>query len=63
MKDTDMKYPSMPDNGSDDEILTMAFVNMQPLKEVYDVERGWRYGTIFPSLNKPLAVEVIGNER
>ena len=41
--------PKMMNNG----ILTMAFVNMQPLDNVYSLEEGFTRGTIFPNLDKP----------
>ncbi len=34
-------------------ILTMAFVDMQPLDGVYSMSEGFKNGTIFPNLNKP----------
>ncbi len=40
----------------DKDILTMAFVNMQPLTAVYDTDTGFSKGTIFPNLDKPLNV-------
>ena len=36
-----------------DGILTMAFVDMQPLDSVYSLSDGFSNGTIFPNLNKP----------
>lgn len=39
--------------GCDKNVLTMAFVNMQPLESVYPNETGFCCGTIFPNLNKP----------
>ena len=39
-----------------DGILTMAFVNMQPSPDVYTPEAGYKKGTIFPDLDKPLLV-------
>lgn len=35
-------------------ILTMAFVNMQPLDSVYETDDGFPRGTIFPNIDKPL---------
>ncbi len=35
------------------EILTMAFVNMQPIDNVYEIEEGFSRGTIFPNIDKP----------
>jgi len=34
-------------------ILTMAFVDMQPLESVYPQETAFCNGTLFPNLNKP----------
>lgn len=34
-------------------ILTMAFVNMQPLESVYSPETALCNGTLFPNINKP----------
>ncbi len=34
-------------------ILTMAFVNMQPLDTVYETDDGFCKGTIFPNIDKP----------
>lgn len=42
-----------PKKKDDDGILTMAFVNMQPLKTVYDVSRAFTQGTLFPNIDKP----------
>lgn len=36
-----------------DGILTMAFVDIQPLESVYSMSEGFSNGTIFPNLNKP----------
>ncbi len=38
---------------TDNEILTMAFVNYQPIAEIYELSKGYRHGTIFPDLDKP----------
>ncbi len=35
-------------------VLTMAFVNMQPIESVYETEDGFSRGTIFPNIDKPL---------
>ncbi len=40
-------------NTNDRGVLTMAFVNMQPLTAVYDTDTGFSKGTIFPNLDKP----------
>lgn len=34
-------------------ILTMAFVNMQPIESVYETENGFCRGTLFPNIDKP----------
>lgn len=34
-------------------ILTMAFVDMQPLESVYPPETAFCSGTLFPNINKP----------
>ena len=34
-------------------ILTMAFVDSQPLESVYSFEQSLKSGTLFPNLNKP----------
>lgn len=36
-----------------DGILTMAFVDMQPLDSVYPPETALNCGTLFPNINKP----------
>jgi|GEM_PF-2456649 len=40
-------------NAKNGDILTMAFVNMQPIDSVYETEQGFRSGTIFPNIDKP----------
>lgn len=37
----------------DPRILTMAFINMQPLDNVYETEEGFTRGSIFPNIDKP----------
>lgn len=34
-------------------ILTMAFIDMQPLESVYPLDAAYCNGTLFPNLNKP----------
>lgn len=34
-------------------ILTMAFVDMQPLDSIYPPETSFKNGTLFPNLDKP----------
>lgn len=41
-----------PQNRNDG-ILTMAFVDMQPLESVYSLSEGFSNGTLFPNLDKP----------
>ncbi len=38
---------------SDGEVLTMAFVNMQPLDSVYELSDAFCRGTLFPNIDKP----------
>ena len=35
------------------DVLTMAFVNMQPFDAVYSLSDGLKAGTIFPDLDRP----------
>ncbi|MBQ3546956.1 MAG: spore coat associated protein CotJA [Clostridia bacterium] len=35
------------------DVLTMAFVNMQPLDYVYDEEKAFQNGSLFPNITKP----------
>lgn len=35
-------------------VLTMAFVNMQPLESVYSTTDAFKKGTLFPNIDKPL---------
>lgn len=37
----------------DNDVLAMAFVNVQHINSVYDNETGFSNGTIFPCLDKP----------
>lgn len=46
----DNKLSSEENNG----ILTMAFVNFQPLNEVYTATEAFEKGSLFPNLDKPL---------
>ena len=48
---TDFCLPTPTDMNNG--ILTMAFVDMQPLDSVYPEETAFRCGTLFPNLNKP----------
>ncbi len=43
-------------NTENGEVLTMAFVNMQPFGEVYTPESAFKAGTLFPNIDKPLRV-------
>ena len=36
-----------------DDVLAMAFVNVQHINSVYDNETGFSNGTIYPCLDKP----------
>ena len=42
------------DADTDSQVLAMAFINVQQLNSVYDVDTGFSCGTIYPCLNKPL---------
>ena len=49
--DTDYCVATPPDmNGA---ILTMAFVDMQPLESVYPTDAAFSSGTLFPNIDKP----------
>lgn len=37
-------------------VLTMAFVDMQPLESVYPEETAFSSGTLFPNLDKPFFI-------
>ncbi len=41
-----------PQAQSTDGVLTMAFVNVQPLDYVYDEAQAFTNGTLFPNINK-----------
>ena len=49
--DTNACNPPKP--RSNDGVLTMAFVNMQPLDYVYDDDQAYINGSLFPNINKP----------
>lgn len=49
--DTNVCNPPTAQNTAD--VLTMAFVNMQPLDYVYDEALAFKNGTLFPNINKP----------
>lgn len=38
---------------AEEEVLTMAFVNIQPLDSVYSLSEGFRRGSLFPNIDKP----------
>ena len=40
-------------NNNTNGVLTMAFVNIQPLDTVYETDDGFSKGTIFPNIDKP----------
>lgn len=49
--DTDYCKPTPTDkNGG---ILTMAFVDMQPIESVYQTDTAFCRGTLFPNIDKP----------
>lgn len=48
---TDFCMVSPPDMNSG--ILTMAFVDMQPIESVYPPETALQRGTLFPNIDKP----------
>ena len=48
------------DTSANKDILAMAFVNVQQLNSVYDIETGFTNGTIFPCLDEPLMVRRMG---
>ena len=53
MNYANMNYRSMREDVQDNDVLAMAFVNVQPLSAVYDTETAFTCGTLFPCLNKP----------
>ena len=53
MKFFDMNMSSEHES---DDVLAMAFVNVQQLNSLYDAENGFCKGTLFPCLYKPLEV-------
>ena len=38
---------------TEEPVLTMAFVNMQPITEIYSVEDALKSGTLFKNIDKP----------
>lgn len=52
--DTDYCKPS-PENMNGG-ILTMAFVDMQPLDYVYETDKAFSNGTLFPNIDKPFHI-------
>lgn len=48
---TDFCVPTPADRN--DGILTMAFVDMQPLDSVYQLDTAFCNGTLFPNIDKP----------
>lgn len=52
----DENFRAMREDNMNANVLTMAFVNVQPLESLYDTETGFSNGTIFPNINKPLRV-------
>lgn len=50
----DMNNMNAPDNMMPQHmVLAMAYVLMQQLNEVYETDKGFTRGTIFPELDKP----------
>lgn len=49
--DTNACNPPETQNTTD--VLTMAFVNMQPLDYVYDEATAFQNGSLFPNITKP----------
>ena len=43
-------------NTENGEVLTMAFVNIQPMGDVYSPESALRAGTLFPDIDKPFRI-------
>lgn len=54
---------NMPSIESSNDILTMAFVNMQPLDTVYSLSEALRRGTLFPDIDKPFLAGGKDHER
>lgn len=54
VKRKDCDFCNPPDLENTDGVLTMAFVNMQPLSSVYSVAEAMENGTLFPNIDKPL---------
>lgn len=52
----DNNYRMPHDMAAENQVLAMAFVNVQKINSVYDVDTGFTCGTIFPCLSKPLNV-------
>ena len=52
MKYMDTNYHTHYEEPKQD-VLAMAFVNVQNINSVYDNETGFSNGTIYPCLNKP----------
>lgn len=49
----EMLSPVVRTANDDSKVLTMAFVNMQPLETLYATEEAFSNGTLFKNLNKP----------
>ncbi len=41
------------DISENEPVLTMAFVNMQPISEIYSVDNALKNGTLFKNIDKP----------
>ncbi len=42
-----------PESQNTEDVLTMAFVNMQPLDYVFDEAQAFQNGSLFPNITKP----------
>ncbi len=45
----------MKDVFTKEPVLTMAFVNMQPITEIYTVDDALKNGTLFKNIDKPFS--------
>lgn len=46
-------YCPMPEQNINSDVLTMAFVNMQPFESIYPLETAFSSGSLFQNINKP----------
>lgn len=49
----DNNHCNPPEMQSTQDVLTMAFINMQPLDYVYDEAKAFENGSLFPNITKP----------